>query len=483
MRKPSRATAGRDIDAKVRFVEASAPVATSDSRTFSFVFSDESVDRYGDVIHARGWDLKNFNANPIALFGHDASTVENVVGRARNVRVSGSQLVGDIEFMGADVNPAAEVVYQMVKGGFLKTVSVGFAPIEWEPTKDKSRPGGIDFKRQELLEISVVPIPANPNALHQAKAAGIEVERLALLARSGETWTCGAARDLPLADATTWDGPGAEKRIFDAYGFDGDKPDVAKAARAFLFHDAAHPTLKGSYKEPFADLVAGELKAFPEGIRAASSRLAATHVPDDVKAKGEAVIKAYEDRMNTEKHAPNYRALALGFMQRNLDQCADFCDLLRMADSVCSRVEAEGMNEEDGSPIPGRMRAWVNDGNHLLADMTNEETSENIAGTQGSPYSNDWGYYNLQTLVTKGVGAALAKLGIGKAGKAISAANEKHLRAAHEHIMAVLEPEDDLDAETGSGEEDPSDDNDTDEEKAVRARKAAAAKRRAALVD
>jgi HK97 family phage prohead protease len=166
----------------VRFATVGEPVAATEDRTFTFVFSDESVDRYGDVILARGWDLANFNANPIALFAHDAGTVENVIGCAKNVRVEGSRLIGDIEFMSADVNPNAEAVYQMVKGGFLKTVSVGFQPIEWELAKDKSRPQGVNFKKQELLEISIVPIPANANALVQAKAAGIDISRLGLSA-------------------------------------------------------------------------------------------------------------------------------------------------------------------------------------------------------------------------------------------------------------------------------------------------------------
>jgi hypothetical protein len=35
-----------------------------DARVVSFVFSDNSVDRYGDTIDARGWVLDNYNANP-----------------------------------------------------------------------------------------------------------------------------------------------------------------------------------------------------------------------------------------------------------------------------------------------------------------------------------------------------------------------------------------------------------------------------------
>ena len=69
----------------------------------------------------------------------------------------------------------------MVKGGFVNSVSVGFQPIEWTLAKDKARPGGIDFKKQKLLEISVVPIPANENAIALARAAGIDVDRLGLV--------------------------------------------------------------------------------------------------------------------------------------------------------------------------------------------------------------------------------------------------------------------------------------------------------------
>lgn len=167
----------------VRFAPTSSvePIAAKDARSVTFVFSDNSVDRYGDTIDARGWVLDTYNANPIALFGHDSSNVKSVIGSAKNVRVEGHRLIGDIDFMEASVNPDAEAVYQMVKGGFLRAVSVGFQPIEWSLSKDKGRPGGVDFRKQELLEISIVPIPANPNALVQARAAGIDVDRLALV--------------------------------------------------------------------------------------------------------------------------------------------------------------------------------------------------------------------------------------------------------------------------------------------------------------
>lgn len=176
------AAAGKKPQALLRFGSQADVTIAGDDRTATFVFSDDSVDSYGDTIDARGWDLSTFSTNPVALYGHDASKPEYVVGRAKNVRIEGRRLVGDIEFADAETNPTADCVCRLVKGGFLNTVSVGFRPVEWSLTKDKARPGGIDFKKQVLMEISIVPLPANSNALVQARAAGIDVDRLELLA-------------------------------------------------------------------------------------------------------------------------------------------------------------------------------------------------------------------------------------------------------------------------------------------------------------
>jgi HK97 family phage prohead protease len=163
----------------VQFKFAASSSSEAGSRTATFVFSDDSVDSYGDTIDAKGWDLSVYSTNPIALYGHDPSKPEYVVGRSKNVRVEGRRLVGDIEFADASVNPMADTVYRLVREGFLRTVSVGFRPVDWSLSKDKSRPGGIDFKKQVLMEVSVVPLPANSSALLiQAKAAGIDVDRL-----------------------------------------------------------------------------------------------------------------------------------------------------------------------------------------------------------------------------------------------------------------------------------------------------------------
>lgn len=155
-------------------------LATSDpaavegaARTLRFTFSDGSVDRAGDTVNPNGWDLGDFLKNSVALWCHQSD--QPPIGRALNVGVTGGKLKGDIEFITADISPFADTIFRMTQAGFLKSVSVGFMPLEWERSKDKSRPYGIDFKRQSLLEISLCPVPMLPSALIDAKAAGIDV--------------------------------------------------------------------------------------------------------------------------------------------------------------------------------------------------------------------------------------------------------------------------------------------------------------------
>ena len=147
------------------------------TRTVRFCFSDGSVDRMGDTIDPNGWDTADFDANPVALWAHDSS--QPPIGRAGNLAVEGGRLMGDIEFAPTETYAFADTVYRLVTGGFLNAVSVGFLPTEYSfVDNDPERGFGIDFKKQQLLEISVCPIPANPNALAAAWAKGIDTRPL-----------------------------------------------------------------------------------------------------------------------------------------------------------------------------------------------------------------------------------------------------------------------------------------------------------------
>lgn len=151
------------------------------ARRKTFVASDESVDRYGDIIRVDGWDLSNFKRNPVLLFGHDSRKVP--IGRVPDIGVEGKQLIAGTEFRPEGDSVDADDVWLALQGGFLNAVSVGFLPtvepnvMRGEPDKNGYAPiTGFEFIGQELLELSVVPVPANPAALALARDLGLSAE-------------------------------------------------------------------------------------------------------------------------------------------------------------------------------------------------------------------------------------------------------------------------------------------------------------------
>jgi HK97 family phage prohead protease len=143
-----------------------------------FVMSDNRVDRMGDVIEADGWDLKNFKSHPIALFNHDPN---QVIGTWAEVRIEGKQLRGRLDLAEAGTSPLVDTVRALHSQGILRAVSVGFRPIDKKPlTKDADEYfGPFRFTKSELLECSLVAVPANPRALNAAKSLAIAGDMLA----------------------------------------------------------------------------------------------------------------------------------------------------------------------------------------------------------------------------------------------------------------------------------------------------------------
>lgn len=171
------AKGGARPEASILRTTTATPVpATDGSRVIRFCFSDGTVDRSGDSINPKGWDTSAFEANPVALWAH--TSWDPPIGRASNLAVEGKRLMGDIEFADAEIYDFADTVYRLVKGRYLNAVSVGFIPREWSFVSEADRPFGIDFTKQELLEISVCPVPCNPNALLEARSTGIDTSAL-----------------------------------------------------------------------------------------------------------------------------------------------------------------------------------------------------------------------------------------------------------------------------------------------------------------
>jgi HK97 family phage prohead protease len=139
------------------------------ARSADFVMTDETgggsgFDRVGDVVSVQGIELRNFLRSPIALMNHDQS---QPIGRWTNVRKVGRKLLGTLVFASTK---AAEEAWQLVKAGVLGAVSLGFNPIgRQEPIPES---GGMYFTAVDLLECSLVSVPANAGALLVGRSAG-----------------------------------------------------------------------------------------------------------------------------------------------------------------------------------------------------------------------------------------------------------------------------------------------------------------------
>ena len=139
-----------------------------------FVLSDETPDRMDDIIMSGGWDLTHFKKNPIALFNHNPNFV---IGKWSNLGVDtqNKQLRGHLELAPAGTSPRIDEIRKLIDAGILKAVSVGFRPIERKSRNEKDQFGfsGSVFHKSELVETSLVAVPANPNALAVAKSLKI----------------------------------------------------------------------------------------------------------------------------------------------------------------------------------------------------------------------------------------------------------------------------------------------------------------------
>jgi HK97 family phage major capsid protein/HK97 family phage prohead protease len=138
-------------------------VALAAGDPLTFVLSDATKDRMGDIIDPKGWVLDNFKQNPMALFNHNSGFP---IGHWEDVKVQGGRLIGKLKLAARGTSDRIDEIISLVEQGILRAVSVGFAPIERKPLED----GGTKFVKQELLETSLVSIPANPAAIQLAKS-------------------------------------------------------------------------------------------------------------------------------------------------------------------------------------------------------------------------------------------------------------------------------------------------------------------------
>ena len=134
--------------------------------SFHWVMSTFDTDRDFEKVDPKGWNLKNYLANPVILWSHDYSIP--AIGYAENVKAD-TVLEGDIVFNSKEFDEFGWSIGERVKAGALRCGSVGFIAEEVEFLEAKDRECDLIFRKQELLEFSICCVPANPFARNGEK--------------------------------------------------------------------------------------------------------------------------------------------------------------------------------------------------------------------------------------------------------------------------------------------------------------------------
>ena len=154
-----------------------------EKRTVEFVASDSSVDSYGTVRPVDKWDLSRYERNGIVGYMHDvygeswtkSADPDDIIGKGVAF-VEDDKLIVRITFEPKALNERADKIFRKIQFGTLNAVSVGFRATKKGHMGDEDRgenPEVYYYGGMELLEVSVVNIPSNANALKRS----LEAER------------------------------------------------------------------------------------------------------------------------------------------------------------------------------------------------------------------------------------------------------------------------------------------------------------------
>lgn len=159
------------------------PSWNKDTRSARFIMSSESVDRYRDIVVQSGIDTTAFEANPQGLLFHNSrgwpiglwSDITKILsGRPKRTE-------GVLNFLPEGTDADADRAARHVEAGTMRTVSIGFIP-DWEDVdfildEEEDWTGGFRFNKCELIECSLVPIPAQPDAMVKDASGDMKLAR------------------------------------------------------------------------------------------------------------------------------------------------------------------------------------------------------------------------------------------------------------------------------------------------------------------
>jgi HK97 family phage prohead protease len=346
------------------------PGAGKASGSMSFVLSDERVNRHGDVVDTAGWQLDGFRANPIALFNHDR---DRIVGSWANVRVENRELLGEFQPVAPGTSQLGDEVRLLVEQDILRAASVGFRFLKSEPL-DPDRPHrGRRYTKQELLEVSLVSVPANSGALSKARSLHVSDEVMELV--FGKTAATEPRTISPGKQAATH--PKLKARVMNISQQIEDVQTRLNAARDALLEHTSEP----DHDAEEADRLNGEIEYLEKDLASKqrtekSLAVRAINEPRDPQTQTLAARRPLGISVPaTAKSDYLWRAAAAGYVAKVRHQSVD--DVLRERYAVERYSDAEATRWVTHAAVSGALTsvpAWAGD----LVQQGNAEWLANL---------------------------------------------------------------------------------------------------------
>lgn len=340
-----------------------------------------ALDRDGEVLLPKGCDTRNFMSNPVMLMIHNYRAVP--VGKVESLNITPEFIEFDFKFA---ENPIGKELEDLYNHGFMSAFSVGFIPHKWtNPALDGEKSTNLEvetfegtkyaidltkyakvpqkiYTHWELLEISPVPVPSNPEALIRrnvetmiGKSMGSnmvlkafaedslnsDLVQIANLLQDIET----KCKDFEVSGVVpkhscevsykAWDSTTARVELAKWASSDGtgNKETIswAKWAKGFCWMDVKNLNSFGSYKFPHHVIEGGELKTSADGVFIAMANLLGANGETDLTSEDKKEVynhlsQHYSDMSKTAPEFKNdysqeeYQRITIGDTLMNKDE-------------------------------------------------------------------------------------------------------------------------------------------------------------------
>ena len=137
---------------------------TEDGSPHRMVIAANELSRNGDELNLRGVSFKNYRKNPVVLWAHDAYEGIPIAKTLKIGHDEQGRIEADFQFNSGDEFAAR--VENAWNNGFIRSASIRYLPTKVvEVRNEEGKVERLRIEESELLEWSLVPIPADPDAV------------------------------------------------------------------------------------------------------------------------------------------------------------------------------------------------------------------------------------------------------------------------------------------------------------------------------